>query len=77
MQCHDPLPPEPSNLAGWLLFAIPVAIVVIDVALYLLGRETMSQWFKRKIGRRFRWWKPFAVGVVVIAMVHLLLGGPI
>ena len=76
MQCANPQPPDPSNLPGWLLFALGAAIVVIDVALYLLGRETMSQWFRRKM-RRFRWWKPFAVGVIAMTIWHLLLGGPL
>lgn len=79
MQCPEDLPrPDPaqSNAAGWWLFAIAAAIIVIDVVLDRTGHETMSRWVKRRV-KPWRWWKAFGIGVIGLTLFHLLFGGPL
>ena len=74
MTCPDD--PSRSNLAGWLLLGLALAVIAIDVVLLKTGRPTMSQWAKR-ITRGRPWWKAFGLSVIGVTLWHLFFGGPL
>lgn len=67
----------PSNMTGWWVLAVFVFPLVVDIILQVTGRETMSRWFRRKIGKHWKWWKGVGVGFIALVIWHMLLGGPI
>jgi drug/metabolite transporter (DMT)-like permease len=78
-QCPDPpasasvANPAASNVGGWALLAIAVAVVVLELWLRKTRRPTVSQWMRK----RRKTWRALAGGLVGLLLYHLLFGGPL
>jgi threonine/homoserine/homoserine lactone efflux protein len=83
VQCEQPPPPPPtppdpapSNAAGWVLLVVVLIVIVFDVWALWSKRLRISQWIRRKAGRR-RWWRWPFVAMFVGLLWHVFFGGPL
>ena len=78
LPCPEDPPPIPaaSNLSGWVLVGVLLAVLVYDGWAWRTGRPTISQWVRKKTDKGV-WWKVGAAGIIGVTLWHLLLGGPL
>ena len=69
-------PVTASNVGGWALLAIVLAILIYELWAIWTGGKTISQWVKGKTRGR-RWWKGFGVVAIGLLLWHLFEGGPL
>jgi hypothetical protein len=79
--CDDQAPPDPppshdSNVAGWVLAAALLIVIVYDVWAVATHHKTISQWTKGKFSGH-RWWRVLGMTVIGLTLAHLFFGGPL